>query len=308
MKTKITIAGIGGVGGYFGGLMARNFEDSLEVEIHFLARGNHLKAIQDQGLQVIHGVKSFTTRPAVATDDATAIGPSDFVFIATKSFDLDGLLEQLKSCLHPNTVLIPLLNGVNHREQIQAKLPGHTVVDACVYLVSRLKKDGVIENSGNIQQLYFGSPQSEDTRLRHLEKLLVQAGIEAYLSNDIERVIWEKFIFLSPIATATSYFDTSIGHLLSDPEKSSYLMALVEEVLQVARCLHVPVAADIMEKTLRKYQALPFETTSSMHADFQKGRPMTELESLTGYVIREGAKQLLPAVKYKECYAALRLK
>ena len=88
MKTKILIVGIGGVGGYYGGLLARKYENHPEIEISFVARGAHLEAIQQNGLKVIAENETFVARPAIATNNVSETGIADYIILATKSYDL----------------------------------------------------------------------------------------------------------------------------------------------------------------------------------------------------------------------------
>lgn len=155
-KTKIIVAGIGGVGGYFGGHLAKQFSDSEDVEIYFLARGEHLKQIQANGLKVLNGNAQFIAKPKLATDSATEIGIADYIILCTKSYDLENIIEQLNPCIDRNTSLLPLLNGVDSAEKIKTILPSATVFNGCVYIVSHLKEAGVVENKGNIQKLFLG--------------------------------------------------------------------------------------------------------------------------------------------------------
>ncbi|MFM9946018.1 MAG: ketopantoate reductase family protein [Bacteroidia bacterium] len=308
IKTKIIIAGIGGVGGYFGGLLAKYFYDKENVEINFFARGTHLKEIQSHGLKVIKGDSEFITRPTLVTDNPSEMGIADFIIIATKSYDLEAMIHQLQPCINPDTIILPLLNGVDSRERIKNILPENIVLDGCVYIVSRLNQPGVIENKGNIQTLYFGLDNFVNERLFLLERLFKEANIEATLSKNISTILWEKFIFISPTASATSYFDTCIGELISDNEKLETLTALIEEVKQVAKAKQIVISEDITEKTLNKLKALPFEATSTMHSDFKNKKHKNELESLTGYVVSEGQKNNLETPIYIKTYAELRKK
>ncbi len=201
-KTKIIIAGIGGVGGYFGGLLANHFYENENVEINYFARGRHLKEIQNNGLKVIKGDSEFIAKPTLATDNPADIGIADFIIIATKSYDLETVIQQLRSCINQDTIILPLLNGVDSKERIKNMFPDNIVLDGCAYIVSRLKQPGVIENSGNIQTLYFGRDNAINERLLLLESLFKEADIEAFLSSSISTIIWEKFIFISPTATS----------------------------------------------------------------------------------------------------------
>lgn len=307
-KTKIIIVGIGGVGGYFGGLLARQYYENENKEISFVARGSHLQYIKKQGLKVISGQETWTVHPKIATDDASEIGTADLIVLCTKSYDLESTIPLLLPAINKDTIVLPLLNGVDSKDKIKNILPDNLVLDGCVYIVSRLIQDGVIENSGNIQKLFFGLNNLEDDRLCFFEDLFKRAGIDATLSQNISTIIWEKFIFLSPIATATSYFDTCIGDIISDSEKLGKLKTLIEEVKRLAIAKHIHLDDDINEKTLQKLKALPYHATSSMHSDFKNNKAYTELKSLTAYVIDEGRKYNVETTIFRNMYLFLRAK
>ncbi len=302
---KILIAGIGGVGGYFGGLLAKHYHHTVEAEICFFARGEHLKKIQQFGLKVIHGNQAFIAIPSLATDNAAEIGIADILIICTKSFDLEKTIDQLKPCINEDSIILPLLNGVDSRKRIQELLPNNLVLDGCVYIVSRLKQAGIIENSGNTQKLYFGLDHFKNERLEHLENLFKQANIDATLSQNISSIIWEKYIFISATATATSYYNNFLGELLKDAEKIKTIQYLIEEVKQLAQAKGISVTEDIVEKNLHRLKSLPFDSTSSMHSDFLNKKNENELESLTGFVIRESQKLQLSTPTYEMAYAKL---
>lgn len=303
---KIVIAGIGGVGGFFGGLLAKHYYENEQVKISFLARGEHLREIQTNGLKVINGNTEFIAKPALATDDPLKIGVADFIIVATKNYDLEDVMRQLRPCIDSETIILPLLNGVNGRERIKQLYPNNLVLDGCVYLVSRLKQPGIIENSGNIQTFYFGLDNVKNERLLKLESLLKEASIQATYSKSISTIIWEKFIFISPTATATSYFDLCIGELLTDENKVQQIKSLIEEVIQVAKAKGISIPEGIAELTLNKQKSLPFETTSSMHSDFKNKKTITELEAITGYVVREGKKNNVDIPVFEKMYERLK--
>ncbi|MBI3233229.1 MAG: 2-dehydropantoate 2-reductase [Bacteroidetes bacterium] len=289
-KTKILIVGIGGVGGYIGGLLAKQYQEDDLIDIYFLARGKHLEEIQKNGLKVIQGESTFISHPKLATDNPSDIGPVDYILLCTKSYDLESTLEQLKPCIVDSSMILPLLNGVDSSNRIKKVFPFTKILDGCIYIVSRLKEPRVIEMSGNICKLYFGNENLEKHRLTELEVLLNNASIDATSSHDIQKIIWEKFIFISATASATSYFDHTIGQLLSDADELQVVQKLIEEVITVAKASNIELPLDIHEKTLNKLKVLPFETTSSMHSDFKNHKSSTELESLTGFVVREGER------------------
>lgn len=301
--TKILIAGIGGVGGFFGGLLAKQFQDSPRVEVSFLARGAHLEQIQESGLRVIEGDEQFMALPKLATDDANQIGEVDYIIVCTKSYDLEQTIEQLAPCIGPQTVILPLLNGVDCRDRIQKLLPNNLVCDGCVYIIARLSRPGVVENLGNIKKLFFGVEGSSDARLYALENILWKAGVAVTLTPHIEKVIWEKFVFISVMATATTYFDAPVGSILADTDKRNTVTALVNEVAQVAQAKGIAVSDNMPEKVLTKLESLPSAATSSLHSDFQNKKAHTEAQSLVGYVVEAAQRLSVEVPTYQKLFA-----
>ncbi len=306
-KTKIIIAGIGGVGGYFGGLLAKQYFNNDEIEICFFARGQHLKEIQRNGLKVINGDNEFLGKPKIATDNPTEIGIADLIIICTKSYDIETVVHQLKPCINKNTFILPLLNGVDSKEKIQNILPENTILDGCVYIVSRLRQPGIIENIGNIQTLYFGLDNFENTKLKYFENIFKNANIEAKLAQNISSIIWEKFIFISPTATATAYFDKSIGEVVTENYIET-ITELINEVQQIGKAKNIDISEYITKKTIDKLKGLPFDTTSSMHTDFKNHKKYNELQSLTGYVIEQGEKYNIETPIYLKTFNELKKK
>ena len=304
MKTKIVIVGLGGVGGYYGGLLAKKYANDPDMEIYFVARGEHLKKVQQNGLTVITENGTFVVKPTLATDDVSEIGVADYVILTTKSYDLDATVLQIKPCVSSNTVILPLLNGADISSRIRDLLPGIEVWDGCVYIVARLNEPGVVESSGNVHSLFFGYENKITDRLLSMEKVMKDAGIEATFSDKISSVIWKKFFFISSTATLTSYFDVSFGALLSDDLHKTTLVNLLEELLLVANAEGALINRTVIDKTIHQLENLPFETTSSMHSDFKAGRN-AELHTLTGIVIELGKKHNIPTPVYEMVYNEL---
>ena len=307
MKTNILIAGLGGVGGYYGGMLARQFEKNPEIDIHFYVRGEHLKKVKANGLKVIAETEEFVCHPTLATDNATEAGKQDYIFLTTKSYDLEQTLEQLKPCIQANTIIIPLLNGVNISQRIRDYLPGTEVWEGCVYIVGRLKEPGVVQSSGGIHDLFFGHDAAEKSRLLFIEKILKDAGIETTLSDNIRMIIWRKFIFISTTASLTSYYNVGFRDVLTTEERKAMTLAFMREVAELAAAEGVVFKTDIIETTIRHIEKLPFGTTSSMHSDFLAGR-QTELETLTGIILKLGEKYSIETPVCKNIYQALKNK
>jgi len=304
MKTKIVIVGIGGVGGYYGGLLAKKYAEDPEIEVYFVARGEHLKKVQQNGLTVITETGTFIVRPTLATDNVSEIGIADYVILTTKSYDLDITVEQLKPCVGTNTVILPLLNGIDNSTRIRSLLPGTEVWNGCAYIVARLNEPGVVESSGNLHRFNFGYENKTNDRLLSFEKLLKEADIDATLYTRILSVIWTKFFFISATASLTSYFDVSFGALLTDEYRKSTLINLLEELLLVANAEGAEIDRSVIVKVIQQLEKLPFETTSSMHSDFKAGKN-AEVDTLTGIVVKLGKKHGIPTPIYEKVYSEL---
>ena len=304
MKTKILIAGIGGVGGYYGGLLAQKYANNPDIEIYFLARGQHLEQMQQHGLKLITEGGTYMIHPTLATDNILEIGKVDYLIITTKAYDLDKTIEQLKPCIENHTVILPLLNGIDITDRISRLLPKSKVWYGCVYIVARLKEPGVVESSGNVHGFNFGSENLSDNQLLAFQKILVDAGIEARLSDSIKEIIWTKFFFISPTASLTSYFDVSFGELITDSERKDTLIKMLEELLLIAKAEGSSIDCSIVEKIIQRLEVLPLESTSSMHSDFNAGR-QTELKTLTGIVIDLGKKNHISTPIYQKVFDSL---
>lgn len=301
---KIAIAGIGGVGGYFGGLLARKYSGT-DIEVCFIARGENEKQIRERGLELQTVNGNFTARPKLVTSIPSEAGKVDLLICCTKGYGLEEIISACLPCVSHNTVVLPLLNGVDARSRIEKILPPCELWDGCVYLVSRLAAPGVIRETGNIRKLFFGSNDGSEEKLRKTENIFREAGIEAEWSKQIRETTWEKFLFISPIATLTSFTDSTIGAVFANARSEEFLRQLVAEVKSVADAEGVVLPPGTTEANLERIRSLPFESTTSMHSDFRRGGK-TELESLTGFVVREARRFRIPVPVYEMMYEKLK--
>lgn len=304
-KTKIAIVGTGGVGGFIGGKLARRFEGSDEVEVYFISRGAALETIRRSGLTVDAQEGRFTARPLLATDRAEEIGEMDYILYCTKSYDVESGIRQIMPCIGAHTVLVPFLNGVDSVETMRRMLPGNEVWYGCVYIVAYIVEPGVIAERTNGYRYYFGLPEGSPERLERLEQILSQAAVNAQRREDIRRIVWDKFAYISTVATVTSYTDEDYGGVLGDPQRRGWLEELLSEFRAVAAAKGEPLSDHVAQMVIERMTAIPAETTSSMQRDF-RAHHTTELESLTGYVVREGHRLCVPVPVYDLMYEGLR--
>lgn len=301
---KIVISGLGGVGGYYG-TMLNEFaqQENLGREVHFIARGEHLRLIRERGLHLTTPTRDLYTSPRSVSDNPSDIGVADLIIIATKSYDLQSNIEELKPMIGPETIILPLLNGANISEQIRSLLPSTEVWEGCTYISARKPRAGEVLLETDRESLFFGS-LSTDYREEEAEllDLLTRAGVNAHNPEDIALVIRKKFIMISATATGTSYFDSTVGQaLLNHPEE---MRLLLEEVCRLSSAEGYQLEEDAVEAAIKRQHIMPADSTSSMHVDFMNGSK-TELENLTGYVVHRAKRLEISTPTYDKMYTAL---
>lgn len=289
MKTRIGILGLGGVGGYFGGLLAKTYFKSEEVEIIFIARGETQIAIAENGLKVITDDLATVVYPKLVSNNPDEIGKLDYLICATKTYDIEESLLSLKKCITLKTVVLPLYNGVDAPERIKKIFPENEVLQGCVYIISMIISPGTIRKIGFYEKLFFGSKTIPISKLEELQLIFKNAKIESYLVENIEETVWEKFIFISALASATSYLNQNIGEILINKESKEIYVALLYEIEAVAKAKGLQLPTDIVDQTIIKLEKSPKNATSSMNRDLLAGNK-TEVTSLTQFVVNEGLK------------------
>lgn len=303
-KFKILVVGIGGVGGYFGGLLAQKYRGSEAVEVNFLSRGKNLEAIRTRGLKVREAGEEFTAVPARTVDQVRDLPKMDLVMVATKSYALEDAIRQIAPVVGPETTILPLLNGVFSKKIIEKIVPQATVLEGCVYIISQLAGPGIVEKTGKYQALHFGLKGHPQDKIARLNKLFLEAGIDSNTPDDIEKVIWEKYIFISTVATATSFFNCTIGEITGDPSRLAVTREMLEEIYRIGLAMKIDLREDMVEQAIKMMHSVPPGDTSSMHRDFLAGRE-TEVEILTGFIVKAGMVVAIPTPRFEEAYRKL---
>lgn len=301
-KVKIAISGIGGVGGYYGGMLATYYKDLDDVDIFFIARGKNLKAIRENGLGLKKSYRRITAIPTLATDNPAEIGPVDYLFCCTKSYDLEENIRQLAPAIGPDTVIIPLLNGVNISEQIRLLLPGHQVWKGCVYIGARLTSPGVVEKFTLKDRLLFGDKEGDKKRIHELYTILQDARLSVTIPDNIDLEIWKKYFMISTAATITSYFNEPINEVID--RHIDLFITLGYELQSLAEAKGIRLPENIVFDSINSQKMMPNGSITSMHSDFRRGSK-TEIENLTGYVIREARALGLSTPTYEFMYKGL---
>ncbi len=301
---KIAVVGLGGVGGYFGGKLARKYADSREYTVAFIARGEHLAAIRKDGLLLKTVEGECRATPDLATDRAADAGPCDLVLFCVKEYDLESAAAGLDPLLHDHTIVLPVLNGVDIAERLRSIIPRGVVLSGCVYISTFIEAPGVVHQVGGTCQLVFGPDDGKSEAYRPLETLLKEAGIKAELSQDIAVPLWTKYLFVSPMAGVTSLMGQCFGDVMADAKGRAMARGLMAEVERLARAKGISLPPDSVERGIATVERFPPATKSSMQLDFEKGR-RTELELFIGCAVRAGRSLGVPLPLHEELYAAL---
>jgi len=297
---RIAVMGAGGVGGYFGGRLARAGND-----VTFIARGRHLEALRAKGL-TLRTPAGDETLKVKSVDDPSAAGPADVVLFAVKLWDTESAAERIRPLVSGGGVVIPFQNGVESIERIGKVLGAERVMGGAAYIAARIGEPGVIVQTGQMSRLRFGAVQPSQRALAAaFHAACVKAGINAELTDDIVRVLWEKFVLLVALSGTTSVSRSRIGVVRTDPDLRWLLEAAMRETWQVGKRRGVALADDLVASTLKMVDALPAEMTSSMHGDLDAGGRL-EAPWLAGAVARMAAELGLPAPANRAIYAALK--
>ncbi len=292
--STITVVGIGGVGGYFGGMIARkNRMSDLGHTVNFVARGDHLTAIKKKGLILNNSEETgLKCEPDLATDDFSSLPESDIVILAVKSYDLDDVIDRLPGILKPDSTIIPLLNGVDIYERIRKKLPGVTILPACVYVAAYIEKPGSVTCQEKSGLLILGKdPLHHEIYPEHILKIFDDAGIYYKWFDDPYPAIWEKYTFVASLALVTAYYHQPIGGIMSDPETKKVTEKIMREIVAIARKNKVLLPDNLVDKLLERAAGVAYEIRTSYQRDLESKKHKNEGDIFGGTIEKLG-KQL----------------
>jgi 2-dehydropantoate 2-reductase len=298
---KIGIMGTGGVGGYFGGLLAR-----AGADVHFVARGKHLQAIQEEGLQVASNQGSFRVL-VHATSEPFEIGPVDLLLFCVKSYDTLDAARASEPLVEEDTVILTLQNGIDNVDKLSELFGVERIMGGTTYIESTLASSGVIVHTGKPGRIVFGELFGEMTeRARRILELFLQAGIPAELSSNIQEVLWSKFLFICGVHGVSTLSRSSLGQILSCNDTRDLMVGVMEEVLETARKQGLALNGNVIAEAVALAESYNKRFKCSMLRDLEWRRPM-EIDSLNGMVVQLGCEIGLPTPLNHVIYACLKL-
>lgn len=287
---NIVVFGTGGVGGIFGGFLARSGH-----AVQFIARGEHLQAIQTRGLQIK------TPQEDWVVQTANHLSSVDLILVCVKAWQLPETREQLLSFISEKTVVLPLQNGVNSSEYLAEKISPSQILRGFCAVFSYIEAPGVIRYSGPPPYLCFGEMDNRQSkRTQRLLEELSTPGIVVETPDDILARQWQKFLFISSLAAVTSVTRLPIEPLRTTLETRSLIEEAMREVFRLAIAKGIKLPNDAVSIGMNFMDEMPPQFTTSMQRDFAAGR-RTELNSFSSYIAREGNRLGISTPVHRIC-------
>lgn len=297
---KILIYGIGGVGGYFGGKLALT-----NHQVTMIARGKHLKAIKENGLEVKSITGNFNVKPHLVTDDLSKIDTPDLVIFGVKSWQLEQSIKDILQYCDENTIFLPLQNGANNAEQLNNVVSKDQVLAGLCRMISFVESPGVISNPSIAPSLLFGEQDNVKTdRVIKICDIFTTAGIDAAIPENIQVAIWKKFLFITTISAIGGLTRAPIGVLRETLYLKDIMTKTAQEVFAVATAKGIVLPENTIEQTYKAIHRQEYKTTASTQRDIMEEKP-SELENFNGYIVKEGKRLGIPTPVNEMIYELL---
>ncbi|MBN1619922.1 2-dehydropantoate 2-reductase [candidate division WOR-3 bacterium] len=304
MKMRIAIVGIGGVGGYLGARLCCFRKPQKPYHVVFIQRGEGLLALKKNGITLVTDKNTYTSFPDMTTEDPSDLGVFSHVMFCVKSYQLEEALRLTKNIIDKNTVIVPLLNGIEVKKKVETSYPFAKVMDGCIYVSSEVIYPGVVRQTGSAGYLYFGAQNSSESEHRVFLDILKNARIKTVFEKNMKRRIWEKFLLLCPFATLSSYYNCTAGDIADSAERKREFVFLMKEIISLAESKGIILGEKDIRANLEKISLFSKNTKTSFQRDIEFGRK-TEIDVLTGYVVQETKKMNLEAPVHAFFYEKL---
>ena len=301
----LCVFGVGGVGGYFGGRLAwwLASQTSPAWQVHFVARGAHLAAIESSGLILNTPEARLVCTPTSASEAMQDMPAPDVVLVCVKSYDLDEALRQVAGHCHPDTVVIPLLNGVDIHARIRAHIPKARVLPACVFVGTHLDRPGEVSQRGGDGVILVGSDADHPGFVpEDFLALLADARVQYRWCDDARPAVWEKFVFIAAFGLVTAASRKGLGEVLGDARLLADVLGIMDEVVALAEREGVALDPQVISNAMARASGFPFETRTSFQRDVEAGGP-NEGDLFGGTILRLGERLGVPTPTTDRVYA-----
>lgn len=306
---SICIYGVGGVGGYFGGKIANEInQKKRDMEVYFIGRGEHLRKIQEKGLKLVTDDKTIHCFPNIATNNIRLIPKPDLYLLCVKGYDLENALKEISKNITSNTIVLPLLNGVDIYERIKVTMKKGIILAACVYIFSSLEKPGIVRQKGSEGRIVFGGdPQFTESGndYQNIVAFFQKVGIKAEYNENPSLAIWEKYIFVAPFSLVTAFYQKTIGEILEDEKLTEIVARIINEIALIGKAKGIPFNQNIVERTLQIARLVPYESKTSFQRDIEGKNKGNEGDIFGGTLVRMAEDYQIPVPCIQEIYHKL---
>lgn len=286
---NIGIIGVGGVGGYFGGKLAKLLNTRDDLKVYFLARGKHLEEIKKNGLHLCTKHEGdFWVTPTLATDHADDLPHLDLCLLCVKGYDLENALISIKNKVDRNTQIIPLLNGVDIYDRVKRALGDAIIFPACVYVGTHIESPGKISQDAGGRILFGKDPAHPLQRPQAIVDLFDAANIRYTFFEDVSAEIWGKYIFIAAYSMVAACQNQNIGQIGEDTVSSQMVKGIMAEIQMIAEKKGVKLSENIVEETFNKGKIFPSDSKTSFQRDFEQRDKQNESELFGDTIIRLG--------------------
>ena len=296
---RILVVGAGAVGGYFG---ARLVEAGRNVT--FLVRGERAERIRTDGLRIVspHGDAVLQPRLVVAP---RIEGPYDLVLLGVKGFALEAAMDDFAPAVGPDTMILPVLNGMRHIDRLRATFGDRAVVGGVAIVATELRDDGSIAQLAEIQRLAYGERSGGTSdRVEALDRIMRGAGFDTVLSQNIVQEMWEKWVLLASLGAVTCLMRANVGEIARAPGGADFSSQLLDECDAIARACGYAAREDVLAQTRAALTARESTLTSSMYRDLRRGLPV-EVEPILGDLVERGHNAGVDAPLLNTAFIAL---
>lgn len=312
---KIGIFGAGAVGGFLGAKLAAAGQD-----VHFIARDNQMKAMRLNGLTVKSEAfgNTYIAHPQV-TDDPEEVGACDVVFFTVKLYDSDEAIKLMAPLVGAGTVIVSFQNGLTAAEPLMKAFGPEMVLGGVAYTMAYIETPGIIQQIGRWGRFIIGrfapgatargeamEENAPQLRAEAIKDVLIEAGLDSSVSNDIRTEIWKKFAYLAPLSGMAALLRLPLGEILADPDTRRMLEAAIMEVIHVSSAKGLKLDATLKDTIMKMFETMPPEMGTSMLTDMLQGKRL-EVPWLSGTASRFGHESNVPTPMHDAIYTALKL-
>lgn len=293
---RVAILGLGGVGGFLGAKLLLA-DRPVGVEIIFVARGNTLTFLQENGLVFEFDQQKVVLHPDRILKSGSPSRPCDVVILATKAPGLVAAVQENQGLFSDKTLVIPLQNMVDASSRIRPYVRAAEVLDACIYLISNVISPGRVKHLGGPGKVVAGVPSQQD--FQWFFSFLEDSGVPVKLTPDIQLHLWRKFLFISSLGCLSAAYGVSFGQVKASPERMAAWRGLMQELAALARVKGIALSDEDLEVTRSLLSNFPYESKSSFQLDVERGKT-GEKATLLDDVIEKSRQAGIEALNYQK--------